>query len=799
MVDAQVAGHWPSCRPRDTDELGWEVGSLVGELADVKLINGTARTVREMFTGRKYGLDFYQREYTWTETNVAELLDDLATSFLTDYQPGDEQEKVASYRPYFLGPVVTSHVGGVRYLVDGQQRLTTLTLLLMHLDHLAQGQPGAESLCPLVYSVKFGKPTFNIDVADRTEVMDAVLHESDFDASAADESPRTMWNRYQDIVTLFPSDLAGGPLLHFIDWLLERVVLVEIGTTDQDMALEIFESMNDRGLQLSNTDMLKSFLIARITDEQQITAANALWRARIGELGDLERHADAEFIKAWLRGKYADTIRERKKDALPGDFDVIGTAFHKWARDQKDRLGLHKAGDFAHFVNHDFARLSRRYVRLLEACASYSETLGAVFYNAHNGLTLQLLPIMAAVTPSDTDEIFEHKANLIASYLDLMIARRMVNYRNFGYSTIVYTIFNLAKELRDKDLEAIQVLLADRVAGLEESFDAVTALKLTQRNGPHVAYLLARMTAWLEQGHGPGFAEYASRTRKNRFEIEHIWANHYERHTDQFDDPYTFTDTRSSFGALLLLPKDFNASYGDMTYVQKLPHYATQNLLAKSLHPIAYQHNPTFTTLIHSTGLPFTAYPDDFTATSIEAREDLYRRICEVVWDPERLGLGGGSAPKQSRDFYVCFGHDEHRDWNDARRYGFISAGGGRWYTQSLSALKLGDRVFAYIPERGYVGMGTVTESVRPAHELIVERDGESNLLRNLPVAAVAMWDNADKEEHAEHAVRVTWTVTRELDNAVWEKGMFANQNSACRLSDAFTRDRLLAIFVPEE
>ena len=56
--------------------------ALKADLVDVKLIDGTARTVRELFTGRKYGIDYCQREYTWIESNVTELIDDLATSFL---------------------------------------------------------------------------------------------------------------------------------------------------------------------------------------------------------------------------------------------------------------------------------------------------------------------------------------------------------------------------------------------------------------------------------------------------------------------------------------------------------------------------------------------------------------------------------------------------------------------------------------------------------------------------------------------------------------------------------------------
>ncbi len=108
-------------------------------VTDVKSITGTAQTVRQLFTGQKYGLDYYQREFTWSEANVRELIDDLATSFLTDFNKADEREQVASYRPDFLGPIVTSLVGGTRFLIDGQQRLTSLTLLLIHLNRKHSG------------------------------------------------------------------------------------------------------------------------------------------------------------------------------------------------------------------------------------------------------------------------------------------------------------------------------------------------------------------------------------------------------------------------------------------------------------------------------------------------------------------------------------------------------------------------------------------------------------------------------------------------------------------------------------
>ncbi len=622
----------------------------MSDLFDAKLISGTARTVRELFAGRKYGLDFYQREYTWTEANVAELIDDLATGFFEDYSSGDERSKIASYRPYFLGPVVTSASGSTRYLVDGQQRLTTLTLLLIYLQHLSRDLDNAENLAPLVFSQKFGALTFNIDVDEREPVMRAILEELPFDPNSVDttESVRNIWSRSQDIVELFPDDLKGEALVYFIDWLLERVVLVEIGTTDNDLALEIFETMNDRGLRLSNTDMLKGFLLARIGDANEIEDANLLWRQRITELTDADKNADSEFMKHWLRGKYAKTIRERKKDAVPGDFDLIGTAFHKWVRDHQSELGLVTAGDYATLVNRDFDRMSNRYLRLLEASKAMIPGLEHVFYNAMVGFTLQYLPIMAAVTPDDDDQIFRFKANLVAAYLDIFVARRMVNFRNFGYSTVVYTMFNLAKDVRDRDPDQLREILADRVADLEESFDGVETYRLTQRNRSHIRYLLARMTAWIEEssGTGLGFAEYVDRDRKKPFEVEHIWADKYERHVTEFTNLHDFADQRNRFGDLLLLPKDFNASYGAMEYLDKLPHYYGQNLLAASLSPLTYQNNPSFLRFVDESGLPFRSYAEGFTASDIDERQDLYREICEHVWSPDALGLGGGVASK---------------------------------------------------------------------------------------------------------------------------------------------------------
>jgi len=98
-------------------------------------IDGKGRTLRELLAGRKCSIDYYQREYKWQKKQVAELLEDLADKFLASHEPGNERSDVAEYGHYFLSSIIISDKDGQKFIIDGQQRLTTLTLLLIFLQH----------------------------------------------------------------------------------------------------------------------------------------------------------------------------------------------------------------------------------------------------------------------------------------------------------------------------------------------------------------------------------------------------------------------------------------------------------------------------------------------------------------------------------------------------------------------------------------------------------------------------------------------------------------------------------------
>ena len=140
-----------------------------------------------------------------------------------------------------------------------------------------------------------------------------------------------------------------------------------------------------------------------------------------------------------------------------------------------------------------------------------------------------------------------------------------------------------------------------------------------------------------------------------------------------------------------------------------------------------------------------------------------------------------GEKEPWNGEFYVSFGDTTSRSWSDARQYGFISAGGGTWYRQTLKMLSPGDRVWVKIPKTGYVGVGIVKETVQSVKDFKVETpEGERPALEVLQHREHYKL-NADDPEKAEYFVRVEWLDTVPRNQAIDEVGLFGNQNTVCQ------------------
>lgn len=609
-------------------------------------IDGDGRTIRELLSAKRYSIDYYQREYKWQTKQVSELIVDLTNKFLESFDPKHERSQVEKYGHYFLGSIIISDKDGQKLIIDGQQRLTTLTLLLIYLQRHISDPNDKRLIGELIFSQKYGKKSFNIDVPDRKECMEALLNNGSLEGEDHSESVVNIINRYRDIEDQFlqREDLTEKGLPHFVDWLIENVHLVEITAYSDEDAYTIFETMNDRGLSLTPTDMLKGYLLAKITDIDRRTKASNEWKKWVSRLRELGKEEDADSIKSWLRSQHADSIRERKGGAEPKDFDLIGTVFHRWVRDNEAKLGLANSPDFARFIEEDFAFYARWYERLRLTTEKFEPKLDVVYYNSTHNFTLQYAVLLAPLKREDKEEEIIRKIRIVGSYLDILLARRIWNFQAIDYSTLQYAMFVVMRDIRQKSAKKVVEILTERLNKKEKEeeekkdFASNTGFRLHGRNGRQIHRLLARMTDYLETSSGmpSHYLDYIHRSGKKGFEIEHIWANHPELHKDEFGHATEFDDYRNRLGGLLILPKSFNASFGDLPYEKKLKHYNSQNLLARSLNKAAYENNPGFKRFIKESGLPFEAC-EEFKKADLDGRQKLYRKLAEQIWNPNRL------------------------------------------------------------------------------------------------------------------------------------------------------------------
>lgn len=166
-----------------------------------------------------------------------------------------------------------------------------------------------------------------------------------------------------------------------------------------------------------------------------------------------------------------------------------------------------------------------------------------------------------------------------------------------------------------------------------------------------------------------------------------------------------------------------------------------------------------------------------------------------------KTGKASTKATWNNVDWYVSFGEEAGgRNWEDARHFGFVSAGGGLWYGRTLRQVPQGARVSVYIPQAGgYVAVGRVTGPAQRFDQALVQLNGAEVLLADQSLVGTYEHEGKTSDADAEWVLPVEWIDDRPAADAFRVKGMFANQNSACRLSDEFTLEQLRQHFAVDD
>ncbi|WP_346796349.1 DUF262 domain-containing protein [Halomonas sp. Bachu 37] len=283
-----------------------------------KKISGAEYPLAKIFSSEfEYVIPSYQRPYAWTIDQASELFDDLY-----DFYRSEEEEG------YFLGSIVLIKEEGKPQaeVIDGQQRLTTLTILMAALTSNVEGEDHATLREYIIergnkYEGVAAKPRLTLRERDR-EFFSRYVQSFNFEQllalgeqSLENESQKNIQGNSRLLLKRISDRFKADQdrLNDFAGFLLQRCFLVAVSTPSQKSAFRVFSVMNSRGLDLQPTDIIKADVIGKLPSETDQEKYNERWEDMEVELG----RGGFNDLFAYVRMIYA---KEKAKRALLEEF-----------------------------------------------------------------------------------------------------------------------------------------------------------------------------------------------------------------------------------------------------------------------------------------------------------------------------------------------------------------------------------------------------------------------------------------------------------------------------------------------
>lgn len=566
------------------------------------------QTVEKCLKQRPYYIDFYQREYVWSKETVIILLNDIFYSFELAYQEHKGKditaEVIAKYNWYYLNIYITNTIGGKEYIVDGQQRLTTLCLIAARLYHFAkEDEEYFENVIDILKDCIFGKDKYKgnifwIDNEKRRNVMQFLLEnpKNDYPNAFKHTTEENIWSRYNDIDKYLADKKISAnkeKLQAFIMYFLERLILVELKIAKDDTPM-VFEVINDRGEALKPFEILKGKLIGAL-DKDDTEKYDELWEKSLNNIRGIE---DSFFID-YLKGKF---IYKRNADIEK----AINNEYHRYIFSDNEiayNLGFRKKDEnhtknIKSFIENNLVYYSELYSKIKK-----NEYLFLSYNNAINELSGQYQNIIAACEINDSQE--QSKIETISKEIDRLYILLQLN-GVYDSNDFVELQYNLNQQLPNKKSEnyrnifdtllklAIQETrkISDISSLLE--YDKFLLRDYTNMKTRLLRYFFARIEKYICENMGikmdNSVHEISTRTGpKTGYHIEHILSRN-EENKAYFETVEDFETKRNKLGGLLLLYSLDNISSGNEKYSDKLKTYNNGLIWGKTLVDTFYHH-----------------------------------------------------------------------------------------------------------------------------------------------------------------------------------------------------------------
>jgi uncharacterized protein with ParB-like and HNH nuclease domain len=607
------------------------------------------QNIDRVFSNTTYYIDFYQRDYKWTSEPVLRLLDDIFYKFNIEYtskrsiDPSKETVN-AHYSWYYFNTYITNTINGKVFIVDGQQRLTTLSLILIKLYHL--GQSHNSKLVKWIENKIAGQSGFENEFwmnhirhkKTQQALFDGKIELKQIDTSSG-ITAQNMVQNYKIISQWLDQELQD---LHkyetFVFYFLNRLVLINLSVEQTDVPM-VFEVINDRGVKLKPYEILKGKLLGQIDKvELDKDDYNGLWEKQVTRINSYAEDEIDEFFSYYLKAKFSDT----RKDGTRFDNDYHREMFKE---DLNKVLNLKR--DSSHvksFLKNEFTYFTNLYSKISDYYDTFDEGQPYVYYNALNGMDGQFLLILSACSLNDKDE--DQKIKAISYELDRFFSFLQLqgSYDSNSFNDALYRI---SSEIRDQDIEIVRQVFdkyileeisSRRIIEVKAPFQYTyfknTGINLNTR---FKRYYFARIEKFLADNMNLNMKHFIGDLvlktgHVNGFHIEHILSYNDDNLALFNNDEDVFEQERNRLGGTLLLKGRDNISSNNEPYKKKLKTYANTLYWNETLREDSYKSKLDFKDLINTHQLEFEPYTQ-FGPEELENRHQLLYRISEIIWN----------------------------------------------------------------------------------------------------------------------------------------------------------------------
>lgn len=567
----------------------------------------------------------YQREYIWEERQVNQLLSDVFDEFDNN-----------RFKEYFIGStVVFKDNNGVYELIDGQQRTTTLFLIICALKYIYTDWGLETDTLDRMIKDKtvdalgdsVDKFKLELQYEDSSNILTKISSLSDRPNNLKGSADR-LFNAYETIIIFLTQNFDknnSDQLKKFFVYLYRKLKFIQIETPEINDALKIFETINERGIGLNPMDLLKN-LIFRQVKRDDFNKLNSKWQQLVKILAD-NNEKPLRFLRYFIMANYK--VNNSKGDEILREDEI-----YKWIIKPENKYQCNYEKEPFDFVNF-LIENAETYVAFFRGADKYGQNIFLDNIKKLGGGSFRQHLILLLAGRNLSKELFDHLAKQIETLVFFYFITResgKVFERNFSKWSKDLIKIKTADELNVFIEEKIEPEIYGRRDYFKTSFMNLNQNSVQQYR---IRYILAKISQYVEhQRQGAYIPQVLDNYITKGIEIEHILPFTPDNNLkEKIGEDYN--DLKIKLGSLTLLEKSINASIGNRDfYNHKVSEYAKSSIyLTKSISKLENVGKDTAVTRLNDR---LESY-DEWNGLTIMSRQELLFNLSKDIWTVEYM------------------------------------------------------------------------------------------------------------------------------------------------------------------